>query len=152
MDIQDLGSLGELIAAIATVATLFYVAKQIKDNSKQTQRNTATVVAGLAQDGFEPIYSHPENLRIWHAGRLDPESLDESELETFYMFMTRQLWNYENAVSAFEEGTYEEDLFTSLTAYYQFLLDCPGGDLWIERGDLPLREQTKKHLKGATGR
>jgi hypothetical protein len=59
----------------------------------------------------------------------------------------RQLWNYENAVSAYEEGTYEEDLFASLTAYYRSLLNCPGGILWAERGELPLREQTKRYLQ-----
>ena len=34
MSVQDLGSLGELIAAIATVATLIYLALQIKNNTK----------------------------------------------------------------------------------------------------------------------
>ena len=146
MSIQDLGSIGELVSAIAVVLSLFYVAIQIKDNSKQTRRNTATVMAGLAQDGFQPIYANPENLRIWHVGRLRPDELTPDELETFFMFMTRQIWNYENAVSAYEEGTYEEELFQGLSEYYVFLLDCHGGKLWIERGDLPLREQTRKYL------
>lgn len=146
MSIQDLGSMGELVSAIAVVLSLFYVAKQIKDNSKQTQRNTAAVIAGLAQDGFEPIYSHPENLRIWHVGRLRPDELTADELETFAMFMTRQIWNYENAVSAYEEGTYEDELFQGLSAYYASLLNCPGGELWLERGDLPLSKKSRAHL------
>ena len=49
--LEQLGNIGEFIGAIAVVLSLFYVAKQIKDNSKQTQRNTAAVMAGLAQDG-----------------------------------------------------------------------------------------------------
>jgi hypothetical protein len=33
MTIEDLGNLGEMIAAIATVATLIYLAQQIRKNS-----------------------------------------------------------------------------------------------------------------------
>jgi hypothetical protein len=34
MSIQELGSLGELVAAIATVFTLVYLALQIRENTK----------------------------------------------------------------------------------------------------------------------
>ncbi len=40
MTIQDLGSLGELIAAVATVATLVYLALQIRQNT-HTLRHAA---------------------------------------------------------------------------------------------------------------
>jgi hypothetical protein len=38
MTIQDLGSLGELIAAIATLLTLIYLATQIRQNTAQQRR------------------------------------------------------------------------------------------------------------------
>ena len=34
MTIQDLGSIGERLAAVATLATLFYLAVQIRQNTK----------------------------------------------------------------------------------------------------------------------
>jgi hypothetical protein len=37
LTIQDLGSIGELIAAIATVATLAYLALQIRQNTRAIQ-------------------------------------------------------------------------------------------------------------------
>jgi hypothetical protein len=37
MTIEDLGNLGDLIAAIATVATLIYLAQQIRKNSKSVE-------------------------------------------------------------------------------------------------------------------
>jgi hypothetical protein len=146
MTIQDLGSFGEFLSAIAVVLSLLYVAKQVRDNSKQTQRNTATVMAAIAQDGFSPLYTTPENIRIWHVGRLRPEELTSDELETFFMFMTRQIFNYENAVSAYEEGTYEEDLFMSQSTYYGSLINTPGGRLWLDKGDMPVREKSRKYL------
>jgi len=38
MNVQDLGSIGELIAAIATLATLIYLAVQIRQNTAQQRR------------------------------------------------------------------------------------------------------------------
>ena len=40
MTIQDLGSLGELIAAVATVATLVYLAIQLKQNTRALRSQT----------------------------------------------------------------------------------------------------------------
>ena len=48
MTIQDLGSLGELIAAVATVATLVYLAIQLKQNTLALRSQT-----------FQPVsYTH----------------------------------------------------------------------------------------------
>ena len=41
MSIQDLGALGELVAAVATVATLLYLAVQIRQNNKNLQESTS---------------------------------------------------------------------------------------------------------------
>jgi hypothetical protein len=40
MTIQDLGSLGELIAAVATVATLVYLSIQLKRNTRAQRSQT----------------------------------------------------------------------------------------------------------------
>ena len=40
MTIQDLGSIGELIAAIATILTLVYLAAQIRQNTKTVRSST----------------------------------------------------------------------------------------------------------------
>ena len=40
MTVQDLGSLGELIAAVATVTTLVYLAIQLKQNTRELRSQT----------------------------------------------------------------------------------------------------------------
>jgi hypothetical protein len=41
--IQDLGSIGELVAALATVATLAYLALQIRQNTRQLRDNARAI-------------------------------------------------------------------------------------------------------------
>ena len=51
MTIQDLGSLGELIAALATVLTLGYLALQLRQNAKALRSQT---FQQSSQYGYEP--------------------------------------------------------------------------------------------------
>ena len=60
MTIQDWGSIGELIAAIATVATLIYLAAQIRQNSKHTDATTEDAVASRFNDVNLLIASDPQ--------------------------------------------------------------------------------------------
>jgi hypothetical protein len=46
--IQDLGSIGELVAAVATVATLFYLALQIRGSTRVARSEAAQNVIGSA--------------------------------------------------------------------------------------------------------
>jgi hypothetical protein len=47
--LQDLGSIGEFVAAIATLATLAYLALQIRQNTRGTRAQTTAAVASEMQ-------------------------------------------------------------------------------------------------------
>jgi len=47
MSIEDLGNLGDLIAAIATVATLIYLAQQIRRNAKSVEGSSIQAILEL---------------------------------------------------------------------------------------------------------
>ena len=51
MTIQDIGSVGELVGAIATVATLLYLAVQIR----QSARLVESSIAGSARDAENEV-------------------------------------------------------------------------------------------------
>jgi hypothetical protein len=87
MNIQDLGALGELVAAIATVATLIYLAVQIRQNNRNLQESTsATFNQGWA--GINSRLSSDEQFaEIFIRGREDLDALDPVELERFRAFV-----------------------------------------------------------------
>jgi len=83
MSIQDLGALGEMVAAIATIATLIYLAIQIRQNNRNLQESTsASVNQGWAS--INSRLSGNEQLpEIFIRGREDLEALNPVELERF---------------------------------------------------------------------
>ena len=76
MTIQDLGSLGELIAAIATVATLVYLALQIRQNAKTVHGSTTQMVITLELKTFALIAQHAG---IYQRGCVNIDDLNPEE-------------------------------------------------------------------------
>ena len=66
MSIQELGSLGEFIAAIATIATLAYLAVQVRQNTRALRSSTFEDVSGGMNQISTAIATHPElsSLRV----------------------------------------------------------------------------------------
>ena len=59
MNIQDLGSIGELVAAIATLGTLIYLALQIRQGASATKAHIRQSIAGLQIDYINLRASDP---------------------------------------------------------------------------------------------
>jgi hypothetical protein len=87
MSIQDLGALGELAAAIATIATLLYLAIQVRQNNTNLQESTsASINQGFASINSR-LSSDGEFVEIFIRGREDLEALNAVELERFRAFV-----------------------------------------------------------------
>jgi hypothetical protein len=80
--IQDLGSIGEFVAAIATVATLAYLALGIRQNTESVRLSTELELSKLVIDFHARIPGQPVLLRIWDAAA-DPSSLDPEGIRRF---------------------------------------------------------------------
>ena len=146
MNWEMIGAVGEVGGAIAVVVTLVYLARQVREGSKQTKINTSITLAAIAQDGFAPIYNHPEYVYLWQQGLEDVTKLTDAELKIFCMFFDRQLFNFETAITAYEEGAYDAKLFESWLTLWALLINSSGGQLWLERGGFPVTDRAKKYL------
>ena len=146
MNWEMIGAVGEVAGAIAVVVTLIYLGRQVREGSKQTKINTSTTIAAIAQDGFAPIYNHPEYVQIWQQGLEDISKLTDAEFRIFSMFFDRQMFNFETILSAHEEGAYDPKLFESVRGLFVSLIKSSGGQRWLEKGGFPVTDRAKKYL------
>ncbi len=86
MSIQELGSLGELIAAIATVMTLIYLAAQIRQNNKGLAESTSASINASFASINSRISSDEQFAELFLRGRRDLDALNPVELERFRAF------------------------------------------------------------------
>lgn len=102
MSLQDLGSIGELVAAIATVATLVYLAIQVRHNSvaldrsnELAQANSIHQITTMFNELNWQLAGDGELAEI-HARALAGESLTAAETTRFTAFVNTYVATIEN--------------------------------------------------------
>jgi len=137
----ELGSLGEFIGAIGVVITLFYLALQIR-------HNTRAVRSSMHQDMIESTLRIAESLsdngdvvRIVIKAESDYDNLTEEERYRFEAYAERVFGNFESVYYSYRNSMIEEDLWESWEASY--LSDISRDAMrrfWLEERPTHLRD------------
>jgi hypothetical protein len=108
MTLEDLGSIGEFVAAVATVVTLVYLALQIRYNTKAIELTARRGVQEDASRWRQNLIQHPEVAELYRKGIRNPESLERSERLRFRMLLDDLFdhWAFQNesAMGEFREA------------------------------------------------
>jgi hypothetical protein len=108
---QDLGSIGEMISAIAVVISLIYLAFQIRQNTSQIDQNTEAARATAFDSSIahtmvarQAIFENEDVARIYHDGSIDPESLSDHDRLRYRLIVHNVLWSIWNLQSQARVG------------------------------------------------
>jgi hypothetical protein len=134
MTIQQLGSLGEFIAAIATLATLVYLAVQIRRNTAVAR---ATMIHQTNSDGmreFELVAQNADLAAIYDKG-MRGESLTGTDLVRYIAIVEMYLIWLENVDSQSRAGLYFQgddlnDIVDKLSGEIRELFSTPEVRQW----------------------
>jgi hypothetical protein len=132
MNWDAIGAIGEIVGALTVVATLYYLARQINDSTRQSRMASVAELNTIYNDSFLPIYNSPENMRIWVEGLAGPESLTKVELEIFFLFMRRLLNPFDTAVTQYHGQTLQLDHFHRYLEFSRDIVRSPGGQVFLE--------------------
>jgi hypothetical protein len=138
VDIQDWGALGEILGAVGVVVTLIYLARQIRENSRQMRVSSITSINHLINEAWDPIYSNDRNIRVWTTGLRSPLDLDEEDLALFHLFMTRLVNVLATAVAQHRYDVLTADEFRKYAVRANSVLSSPGGEHWLSEGGTEL--------------
>lgn len=141
MSLQDLGSIGELVAAIATVATLVYLAIQVRHNSvalnrsnELAQANSIHQITSMFNELNWRLAGDGELAEI-HARALAGEPLTAAEETRFTAFVNTYVATIENLAGqqTLALGYSELDSASALellAPVVRELLDTEAGSRW----------------------
>ena len=130
MTIQDLGSIGELVAAIATVATLIYLALQIRHNTQATRSASFHAVSDSMNHVNVSVAQNPGLARIWVAGSADRGSLTEEERLQYDNVLLSYFHVFETMHYQARLGAGEKDLVVTEERSLAALFSTPGVRAW----------------------
>jgi hypothetical protein len=135
MSIQDLGALANLIAAIGVVASLFYLAVQIRQNTKQINENTKAIRAAAVNTGLQLIASNRIAISkdrgtadVWRRGLEDPGGLDATDKLRFRLIFSNVMDALFNTYSLTEATSFSPETWHAQVASARRILNTKGGE------------------------
>ncbi len=120
MNLNDLGNIGEFIAAVGVVVSLLLVARQLRLGMEQTRRNTKSVRAAafnaMVENSMrllEHVFRDPELAGFLARAAEDPDRLDAGELRRWDSYMTAIFRHFGNLLYQWEVGAMEDRMWES---------------------------------------
>ncbi len=99
MSIQELGSIGEFIAAIATITTLVYLAFQINQNTRAVKASMLEVTGSRSMELAKFVASDPELTRIVTTAMTHGPELEEADKLRLQLVFMAAMRSYELTVA-----------------------------------------------------
>jgi hypothetical protein len=144
MTLQDLGSLAEVVGAVATVGALIYLAIQIRASTIATRAEARRASFENTAPALIAIAESEELARIWNEGIVDFSKLNSIERTRFSMVFA--LFVSPFSVS-FDEARIGVGLdsrhFTGVAA----LLRTPGGRQWWRTSQAVYHEDFQRYVE-----
>ena len=131
MTIQDLGSIGELLAAVATIATLIYLARQLRANTAAVQGDSRRAPRAAASAMNRLIASDTEVAALFNAGLRDFGALQPEQRTQFSFLMAELIGTWEVAHQEFSAGIVDSFHIEALERSHVGFLRAPGGREWF---------------------
>jgi hypothetical protein len=145
--IQDVGSIGELIAAIATVATLLYLASQIRSSTISMKAEARRAARSDAAASLRLIAGSDETAEMFSQGLADPKSLSATQKVRFQFLITEVVFGpLETAEREWRMGTTDREDLDASCSHLAPLLSSPGGQWFWERHREEYAAEFRKYI------
>lgn len=130
MTIQDLGSLSEVIAALATVITLIYLAIQIRHNTKATKDEATRSLMLANSEATMDVARDGELADIIQRGLHGHGDLTPTEQMRYNLFFFAYYNQVDYAYERFLEGHLNERSWNKIAKEIPVYIGAPGGKKW----------------------
>jgi hypothetical protein len=121
-----LGILADVVAAVAVVISLLYLAWQVRQASKQNASASHYQQTEATSTVFDSLHQDPELLRIYNQGNRDPSKLEKVEVARYTMLLGNIFARYNNYYVQKENGTINEETWNITINYISTLAKQPG--------------------------
>ena len=147
MNWDAIGAIGETVGAVAVIATLFYLATQIRQSNRAVEESlrsirldsTRSTVESFAR--YRALISQPDLADIYLRGLSNYGSLSDVERIQFGAVVDEYLFCYSAMHQRMLEGTYERHAWESHTSALREFFANPGAAEWwgIKKHKFPLK-------------
>ena len=133
MTLQDLGNLGEFVAAIATLITLIYLAAQIRQNTRDVRSSAFQQVVDSFSGISLEIGLNREVSELLDRGSEGLSSLDSVERRRYWSVLLSFFRRAESVFFQSEQGTLQLESWEGIREFLRSVLQSQGvREFWDE--------------------
>jgi hypothetical protein len=125
MSLSDLASVGSFVSGFAVLASLIYLALQVRQTKRNQQISIRHSRASRIVE-MERALADPAVADAWLHGSEAPEELTPMELSQFIHLCRALLFHFEDSFYQREEGLLNDDAFETVIAGARLLARSPG--------------------------
>lgn len=129
MNWEAIGAVGEIMGAIAVVATLFYLASQIRQNTNALKADSRRAALEGGHTVLFSMVQHPELV----ADIIKPEALDDEERIRLSAYLFATLRNGEFAWGQHRGGAIDNEQWATEANVIRFVFDSQRTRDWWKR-------------------
>lgn len=149
MNWTALSALSGMLATIAIVLSVVYLAIQVRRNTLATHSHAHHLTTIALAETAQAIASSGELSRIYRLGLLTPDQLDEDEYFRFAAIGTSQFRTFENLYFQYCSGLVNEDFWNGHRENILWFYHCPGMQIWWKEKRLGFSKGFREFLENS---
>ncbi len=133
MDWVAVATVAEVIGAAGVIASLIYLALQVRASTRASAVESKLVSASFQLDFYKMLVQYPELQEIMVRGRKGLESLSREDAHRFSNLLNIAFGSFSAAHFQFRKGSVSESDFYENLVTIQYFLRSPGCRQWWEK-------------------
>jgi len=150
MSWQVATAISEILAAVAVVISVVYLAIQIRRNTTATHSQTHYLTTTALSETAATIASSAELSRVYRLGLSSPDELDEDEYFRFALIGTSQFRTFENLYFQYRAGLVNTGFWAGHRENILWFYHRPGMQIWWKEKRLGFSEGFREFLESST--
>ena len=130
MNWDAIGSIGEVVGAIATLGTLIYIAVQIRQSSDLMKRQAFDSIATRFSSWGSKLREHPDTASLYIKGGQSFDDLSGSEKEQYNWMLFEYLVISETAIEHHKSASFKAAAVDAIVRGIVRELEKPGAKSW----------------------
>jgi hypothetical protein len=128
--IEQVGSLGEIIGAVATVATLVYLAGQIRQNTSVVRTSNYMQLNSHFAEFTLRVAENGELYDVWNRGQESYGELSAAERARYHSLLSSMFTHFETSQRLWDRRQIDAGLYEEMIENAHKMLATPGPKQW----------------------
>jgi hypothetical protein len=130
--LQDLGNIGEFVGAVGVIASLVYLATQIRQNTRAVRSSAEQEVLGdMSMSAFIDLISgDSDTASLYELGLADSRDLSRVERLRFSLLLTRFFYGFSRMYNLHRDGNLDPESWEAQKEILRWVIKQPGVKRW----------------------